>query len=624
MSWSVKALLVWLSMASISVYAFEIGETVVVIQDADLTAESGAVEKVFPGRCMKIVAAEGSKLSVKSRGRIGWLPNEHIVPLEDAVAALTELIQQHPREARYVCGRGLVWNEKQESDKAIADFTEAIRLDSKDVNVNAYIGRGAAWNAKKQYETAIADYSDAIQLDSKNVLAYLGRGKAWQNNKDQDKAITDYTSAIRIDPNFAAAYDQRAAAWYAKQQYDKVIADCDESIRIDPQDDWAYNLRGWSWNNSKEYDKAIADFTEAIRINAKFYGAFNGRGLAWDNKSDCDKAIADFTEAIKIDPKSAAPYRDRGWAREGKRETEKAIVDYTEAIKIDPQVAYFYYLRGNVYIDQTEYDRAIDDYSQAIRINPRFARAYLHRGYAKFRNGDQVNSVFDTDQANQIDGTQSDPRMYLDANGKPNLAVIIPPGKMGRASVRLGRTPVAPTNLAPQSSNPNPIVRGLERVWTKEGGNGNHLGVALSGDGKTIITLDGKYGESQTAEFIDLAGTPIKSLKLPVQDDRDVTWPAQKVIKFVRSARLTGKEPGELLLIDDSRKPLNAIDLDGKRLWSGPASDAINDICVVDLDRDGRDEVIVGYNGGSGVNVYGSDGKLRWNNKSVGDRKSVV
>ena len=41
-------------------------------------------------------------------------------------------------------------------DKAIADFSEAIRLDPK--RADAYYGRGTAYGHKGEYDKAIADY----------------------------------------------------------------------------------------------------------------------------------------------------------------------------------------------------------------------------------------------------------------------------------------------------------------------------------------------------------------------------------------------------------------------------------------------------------------------------------
>ena len=50
-----------------------------------------------------------------------------------------------------------------EYDPAIADFTEAIRLDPS--KLDAFIFRGVAYRDRKQYDRAIADLTEAIRVD---------------------------------------------------------------------------------------------------------------------------------------------------------------------------------------------------------------------------------------------------------------------------------------------------------------------------------------------------------------------------------------------------------------------------------------------------------------------------
>ena len=57
--------------------------------------------------------------------------------------------------------------EKCETDDALADYNEAVRIDPK--SAKAYDYRGIACFAKKDYDMAIADYSEAIRLDPKIV-----------------------------------------------------------------------------------------------------------------------------------------------------------------------------------------------------------------------------------------------------------------------------------------------------------------------------------------------------------------------------------------------------------------------------------------------------------------------
>ena len=64
--------------------------------------------------------------------------------------------------------------EKGDFDKAIADYTQAIRLDPKDAE--AHFGRGCSYSKKGDHDKAIADFTDAIRLNPKHADAYHNRG----------------------------------------------------------------------------------------------------------------------------------------------------------------------------------------------------------------------------------------------------------------------------------------------------------------------------------------------------------------------------------------------------------------------------------------------------------------
>ena len=104
-----------------------------------------------------------------------------------------------------------MWQGKGEIDKAIDDYSDAIRLDPNDATHN--ISRGFAWNEKREYGKAIADFDEAIRLNPKSPPAYLGRGEAWGGKREFDKAIADFDAAIRLDPKNAPAYNARGRVW---------------------------------------------------------------------------------------------------------------------------------------------------------------------------------------------------------------------------------------------------------------------------------------------------------------------------------------------------------------------------------------------------------------------------
>jgi tetratricopeptide (TPR) repeat protein len=57
----------------------------------------------------------------------------------------------------------------------------------------AFLKRGIKFACKGKYEKAIADYTQAIRLDPNNAVAY--------NNRGYDRAIADYEAVLLINPN---------------------------------------------------------------------------------------------------------------------------------------------------------------------------------------------------------------------------------------------------------------------------------------------------------------------------------------------------------------------------------------------------------------------------------------
>jgi formylglycine-generating enzyme required for sulfatase activity/tetratricopeptide (TPR) repeat protein len=231
--------------------------------------------------------------------------------------------------------RGASDLDKGEHDKAIANFTEAIRLAPGDAA--GYEARGNAHLAKQEYDKAAGDFTAVIRLNPEHTSAFLYRGICFSQKQEHDKAIADYTEAIRRSPANSDAYLKRAGGYFEMNEYDKAISDYTEAIRLNPTSSCHY-FRGESHAAKGEYDKAIADLTKAIRIDSADLASLNE--LAWllatcpiDGLRDGKKAVE---HAAKVcdrlrwkDPNSvdtlAAAYAECGDFSEAIRWEKRAI-----------------------------------------------------------------------------------------------------------------------------------------------------------------------------------------------------------------------------------------------------------------------------------------------------------
>ena len=164
-----------------------------------------------------------------------------------------------PKTATGFVNRGFSYHEKGEYDKAIADYTEAIRLNPNDNYAYTWRGRtykqrGLSYDEKGEYDKAIADYNEYLKQypndnDVKEKLKIATRKEALI------LAIANYTEAIRLDPKNADAYFKRGYAY----AYGFLFSE------LDPE--WESLLFLFSDLSDENWDQAISDWEAAVRIN---------------------------------------------------------------------------------------------------------------------------------------------------------------------------------------------------------------------------------------------------------------------------------------------------------------------------------------------------------------------
>jgi CubicO group peptidase (beta-lactamase class C family) len=122
-------------------------------------------------------------------------------------------------------------------------------------------------NDKDDYDRAIQNYAEAIRLDPKSADAFAGRGSAYLLKGDYDLAIQDYNEAIRLNPKSASAFNGRGAAYFAKGDYNRAIPDYNEAIRLDPRTPRALLNRGLVNLYAGHFADAQQDFSQNFRLD---------------------------------------------------------------------------------------------------------------------------------------------------------------------------------------------------------------------------------------------------------------------------------------------------------------------------------------------------------------------
>ena len=194
-------------------------------------------------------------------------PAEDCAQTQDAdlsIEGCTQVIARMPNRPATYTDRGVAYQKKGEVDRAIADFSRAIAIDSK--YAKAYANRGHAYNDKGETDLAIADFTKAIALNPKYPTDFNGRGRAHSRKGNQDRALADFTEALRLDAKNFNARLGLGRTYLLKGEHDRALAELSEAMRLLPNNPLALTERGAVYEANGQIKLAVADYRRALEL----------------------------------------------------------------------------------------------------------------------------------------------------------------------------------------------------------------------------------------------------------------------------------------------------------------------------------------------------------------------
>ncbi len=264
-----------------------------------------------------------------------------------------------------------------QDDEALADFSEAIRLDSR--CVNAYLCRASVWLERQDYAKCLSDCEAAIRLEPKNPYALLSRGACWLAKKEAARAATDFDAALRLDPHSPGLLMYRAWMRQRLGQNAEALADLERALVLDTHLSDAHAEKAAILVQLNRIDAAIAALDAAIAIDREFGDYRVQRAHCRLLKGEPAQARADLDSAIKLDEDNADAYRLRALLARDTGDLKSAIDDLTHVIDFDLGTSDDLDNRGQVWEQNGEFDRALADYCLAVKLEPRTVGPLFHR-----------------------------------------------------------------------------------------------------------------------------------------------------------------------------------------------------------------------------------------------------
>lgn len=266
-------------------------------------------------------------------------------------------------------------------DLASEDYLKAVQrydelIDSGNPDALALFRRAVALNASGQTDKALADYTAAIKADPKASFAFLGRGALLATRK---RAYYDAT--LRINPRNADAHVNLAALDLLEGRYEADVRELDQAISIHAVNPLSFYNRGYARFALKQYDKAITDYDTAIRLEPRFGAAYNNLALVRAIVGrDLVQALADSDQALKLLPINRDVRETRGFIFLKVGDPALAIHEYDRALDMDPNQAVSLYGRGLAKMNLGDASGGKFDQAAALAINPNVKREFSGYG----------------------------------------------------------------------------------------------------------------------------------------------------------------------------------------------------------------------------------------------------
>ncbi|MCX6828316.1 MAG: FlgO family outer membrane protein [candidate division Zixibacteria bacterium] len=123
---------------------------------------------------------------------------------DTAIALLEQIARDYPDEKNAYLALGGLEYQNVRYDSAIANFNEAIKIDS--LFKNPYNELAYAYQAIGNVEKALESINKYIELSPDEANPYDTQGELYATNGMPDKAIESYRQALRIKPDFMTSF----------------------------------------------------------------------------------------------------------------------------------------------------------------------------------------------------------------------------------------------------------------------------------------------------------------------------------------------------------------------------------------------------------------------------------
>lgn len=276
------------------------------------------------------------------------------------------------------------------------------KIEDNPKKLDLYIDRAILYEKKNDLNKAIADYQQAISIAPDSVVYYMKTADLFLKLGQIKNTLGVLKKVTEIAPNNAEAWVKIGEIHLMFKKYNDVFKYANKALDANPYSDKAYFLKAYAFKETKDTNNAIHNFQQCLKQNPSNYEANIEVGILFMGLRNI-LAINYFKNAISIDSTKIDAYYDLAMFYQNNDMLNEAMSTYKKINKINPNFPNSYYNIGYIYLQMLNIsEESIPYFEKAIEVKQDYYQAYFNLGLAHEKLGDIMNAELNYKKALRI------------------------------------------------------------------------------------------------------------------------------------------------------------------------------------------------------------------------------
>ena len=162
------------------------------------------------------------------------------------------------------------------------------------------VNLGMVLNERGNTDLAIEQLSEALRIDPNSAEAHTNLGLSYLKESMVDAAIREFHLALAINPRLSSARLNLGATYYDRGEVDEAIVQYLVALENDPDNDKIHNNLGVAYFRNGMVDQAIAHLRRAVALRSDYPDAHYNLGIAYGGKGWADLAQEEMALGLML------------------------------------------------------------------------------------------------------------------------------------------------------------------------------------------------------------------------------------------------------------------------------------------------------------------------------------